>query len=245
MEARKPMNPNTGGGETKMKLILIVGMLLVATAAMAVDDCSLPPNAYEVETWQWIGGQWISQMMVPECALGRLWASGTVTGTCNKKCWEIPVTIHASIAQWLWFSVSGTRWDWRIMKPGTYGGDCITFQLCSNGAVGFDYDGFEDLYSPTACDQTITTWYGIGTSIFDVDRLGWVRAPDLNGEDDILPEVCPGHCYTTKLWTKVQVDSCNTACEYEDQAKVTICLQNQKCWVDDDGSWWDYEVCVR
>ncbi|MGQ9603539.1 MAG: hypothetical protein ACUVUU_04950 [bacterium] len=232
-----------------MKLFLILGILCWSAGLNAVEvptsDGDLPPNAYEVETWRLVDGQWVPDGMGPNpsCALSRLWASGAVDGQCNKKQWVIPVQIHASIAQWIKFSLTGTRWDWRVMKPGTYAGDCVTFIVCSNGDVGVDYDGFDDLYSPNACEQTIDTWYGYGASIYDVDRIGWVRAPDLNNEDDIIPEQCPGHCFTTKLWTKIQVDSCNTACEYHDDATVTLVLRNQKTWVDDDGSWWDLAPC--
>jgi hypothetical protein len=228
---------------TLMKFLFGLMILLVASTAFA-QSCDLPSGAYEVEVWKLINGSWVSESINPNCATGRLWASGAAQGSCNKRCWELNVQIHASIAQWIWFNITGTRWDWRIMKPGTYAGDCITFQLCSNGPVAVNYEGFEDLYSATACDTTITTWYGYGPSIYDVDRLGWVRAPDLNGDDDVIAEVCPGHCTTFKLWSKVQVDTCNTACEYHDDAKITLCLRNQKCWVDADGSWWDREPCV-
>lgn len=228
-----------------MRFLFAVMVLLVATAAVA-QDCDLPAGAYEVETWKLINGTWVSDGMgpYPECATGRLWASGAVTGECNRRCWDIDVQIHASIAQWIWFNVTGTRWDWRILKPGTYGGDCITFQLCSNGPVAVNYEGFDNLYSPNACDQFIEAWYGIGGSIHEVERNGWVPARELNGHDDVIEEVCPGHCFTTKLWSKVQVDTCNTACEYHDDAQITLCLQNQKCWVDEDGSWWDLGPCI-
>jgi len=228
-----------------MKIIAFVALLALSSVALA-QDCDLPPNAYEVEVWKWVeGAGWVSEDMQWECAYGRLFASGLVEGECNKRCWEIPVQIHASIAQWIKFMVTGTRWDWRIMKPGLYAGDCITFTICSNGDVGVDYEGFEDLYSETSCTPTIMTWYAYGSSITEIEmRDGWVRAPDLNSDDSIIEEVCPGHCWTTKLWCKVKVDSCNTACEYHDDATVTLCLENQKCWVDDDGSWWDRGLCL-
>lgn len=233
-----------------MKILSILGLLILLPAMYVTaqpTDCQLPPNAYEVDTWTFVNGVPIPNLD-PACALARLWASGRAGGTCNKLAWDIPVTIHASIAQWLWFDVSGTRWDWRIMKPGTYAGDCITFQICSNGDVGVNYEGFADLYSPTTpkgCKNTIDTWYGFGTPFDPGNPANWVRAGDLNGDDDIIRQICPGHCLTTKLWTKVQVDTCNSACEYEDTALITLTLLNQKCWVDPDGSWWDQEVCVR
>ena len=175
----------------------IVCLALIAVAGVALaQDCELPPNAYEVEVWKWVNGDWVSEFQNPNCALGRLWASLPAEGECNKRCWEIPVQIHASIAQWIKFTVSGTRWDWRIMKPGTYAGDCIEFTICSNGDVGVNYDGFDDLYSPTSCTPYITTWYAWGISVYEIDaRGGWVRATELDDSDDIHEEVCSGnHC---------------------------------------------------
>ncbi len=237
-------------------LALAVFALVAASTSLAFSyaevlfpegggDCDLPPGAYEVEVWKWDGQNWVSESMDPECATGRLWASGFMEGECNKKEWEIPVQIHASIAQWIKFSITGTRWDWRIMKPGTYAGDCITFTIWSNGDVGVDYEGFEDLYSPTSVTPYIPTWYAYGASIYDIENAGaWVRAADLNNDDDIIEDSQDLHFgWTTKLWTKVQIDSCHSACEYHDDATVTLTLLNQKCWVDDDGSWWDRDPC--
>lgn len=229
-----------------MKYIVFVAVLAFASAAFG-QYCP-DPTGTEVEVWKWVDGVgWVSEETNPNCALARLWASNSVSGECNKICWEIPVQIHASIAQWIKFTVTGTRWDWRIMKPGTYAGDCITFEICSNGDVGVDYEGFDDLYSATSnCDNTIMTWYAWGRSLGDIEqRNGWVRAPDLNDDDDIIEEVCENsHCWQTKLWTKVQVDSCNSACEYHDDATVKLCLINQKCWVDSAGHWASRGPCI-
>ena len=230
-----------------MKILLGCLAVLVLCGAVLAQDCDLPPGAYEVEVWKWVNGEWVSEDRDPDCATGRLFASGPLDGECNKRCWDIPVVIHASIAQWIKFNVTGTRWDWRIMKPGTYAGDCIEFTICSNGDVGVDYEGFEDLYSETSCTPYITTWYAWGRSVFEIDdRGGWIRATELDDSDDIIEETCEGgHCWTTKLWTKVQIDSCHSACEYHDEALVTLCLINQKCWVMEEGNWWDREVCDR
>ncbi|HVP57480.1 MAG TPA: hypothetical protein VMU02_05240 [bacterium] len=233
-----------------MKIMAILGVLLMASAAYVYaqpgTNCDLPANYYEVDTWTLINGVAYPNLD-PACALARLFASGHFAGSCNKGAWEIPVTIHASIAQWLWFDLSGTRWDWRVLKPGTYAGDCITFQFCSNGDIGVTYSGFADLYSPTTptgCKNTIDTWYGYGTPFDPANPANWVRAADLNGVETTIHQICPGHCMTTKLWTKIQVDTCNSACEYNNDAQITLTLLNQKCWVDADGSWWDLPPCV-
>jgi hypothetical protein len=229
-----------------MRYLLAVVILLVAASAFAQPPCPDIEGCYPVGVWKWVdgtSGQWVPQS--GECALARLFACGGFTGECNKRCWEVPVTIHASVAQWLWFNVSGTGWKWFVMKPGTYCGDCIGFDLKSNGSVAIDYQGFENLYSATACDQYIETWYAYGSEDAG-PPADWVPATALNDDDDVITEemLCRNaHRFFTKLWVKIQVDSCNTACEYHDEALITLCLENQKCWVDADGSWWDRDVC--
>jgi len=227
-----------------MKLIgVLFAILAVSSVAMAqpADPClGLPDNATEVEVWEWVAGAWVPIILCDPCAKARLFASGGLDCYCNRREWVIPVEIHASIAQWVDFYVTGTRWDWRVLKPGTYGGDCITFEVCSNGEVCIDYEGFDDLYSPTSCTPYIPTWYAYGQQIETVE---WIRAIDLNIDDDCIPEVCPGHCWQTKLWTRVEIQECHTACEYHDDAVITLTLVNQKPWVDDDGSWCDKDPC--
>lgn len=173
--------------------------------------------------------------------LARCFASNQAEGACNKLRWFIPVTVHASVAQWIDFSLTGTRWDWYVRKPGYYAANCITAKVASNGDVLIDYEGFDDLLN--ADGRRIPVWYSFGASVTEAFQNGWVPALQLNLDDDLLDEselwgpngrnrLHEG--LTWKLWNRICVDICNTACEYEDVALITLVLNQQKLWIERD-----------
>lgn len=227
------------------RIILVLALmtvLLVPMTAMAASvGQALPAGAAEVETWYWDDtftdptyGFWHSQGTGSVTALARCWSSNPVSGACNKQNWVINFTHHASIAQWIDWMLTGSRWDWRVRKPGTYAANCITFTLKSNNAVAVDYEGFEDLAYQDAggVKTTIDTYYAYGPDLATADR-DWVRAEALNGHDDLIPDSADLHAgQTTKLWNKIEVVNCNSSCEYEDTATITLVLTNMKFWVD-------------
>lgn len=236
----------------KRLAILFAIMALLLVSAVASAD-PLPRGATEVEHWEWNGTAWVYHDVNSATALARAWRSGGAVGSCNKLEWEIGFTTHASMAQWSNWSIGGTRWDWRILKPGDYAADCIEFRLQSNNAVLIDYEGFDDLtrvehqypelkegFFGAGVKQTIDTYYSFGESIGTAVENGWVRAIDLNNDDDTIPDSADFHeGFTTKLFTRIVVENCNSSGEYEDTATITLVLQNQQPWVDPSGAWAD------
>ncbi len=207
----------------------------------------LLPGATEVEHWELVSGVWVNKVAGDTTALARCWRSGPDQGECNKANWVINFTHHASMAQWCKWTIGGTRWDWRILKPGTYAADCIEFTLKSNNDVLIDYEGFADLYRPLGNQDTkttIDTYYSFGEDIAGAERNGWVRAADLNGDDDLILDSLALHAgMSTKLFNKIVVEECNSSCEYEDTATITLKLQNIKVWVDGElGTWRDPQI---
>ncbi len=185
-----------------------------------------------------------------DAALARLFRVGSaVDSACNKRLWTIDMTIHASVAQWVSWSLTWQGWQWYIKKPGCYAGDCIEFNIASNGDIQFDYVGFSNLTAdvPNQQKEEIETFYSFGADITTAEANGWISAADLalqgsfldetllNGDGIILPNLHVGISY--KLWTKVCVETCNTACEYSADGSIVIELKQQKTWLDDNGDW--------
>lgn len=219
----------------------VLALLLVpAMANAALPGEPLPANAVEVEHWELAadGVTWVHKE--PGNGLARCWRSGGAQGECNQTSYVVNITHHAAMAQWSEWSIGGTRWDWRILKPGTYAADCIEFKLQSNNSVLIDYEDFADLLRTTegGVKQTIDTYYSFGESIGQAESNGWVRAADLNEHDDIIPDSAVLHVnYVTKLFNKIVVENCNSSGEYEDTAVITLTLLNQQPWVDPAGGW--------
>lgn len=221
------------------KLLFVAAIVLLATSAMAQDPVP-PTGVYEVEIWV-LDENGVYQntpgLIGQVDQLARCFASNEATGACNKKYWHIPVTVHASVAQWIDFTMTGTRWDWFVRKPGWYAANCITAKVASNGDVLIDYQGFDNLQGT---NNVIPIWYSFGGSITEAQANGWVPGPALNDDDDLLDESeywLDGRNFlheglTWKLFNRIHVVECNTACEYQDVAEIILCLNQQKLWIE-------------
>ncbi|HHX26916.1 MAG TPA: hypothetical protein GX721_09645 [Firmicutes bacterium] len=227
--------------------LVVLAFLLVPAMAMAYNDGQdLPSGATEQTHWEWnpdkygvgVGG-WDEYKAGNTAALARCWTSGGGLGYCNKEKWNIAFTHHASMAQWCNWTMSGTRWDWRILKPGTYAADCISVWLQSNNDVKITFAGFGDLeymLEDAGVKRTIDTYYSWGS---DLESTPWIRAINLNEEFALIGDSEALHeGLSTKLWNKIFVENCNSSCEYENSGTITIALQNIKRWVDPQTGGW-------
>ncbi len=201
--------------------------------------------AIEVETWAWIDGAWVYQPIGDVANLARCWATLPEWGYCNKD-WEVPVKVHASIAQWAYWNLSATRWDWEVRKPGCYGADCITAVLQSNQHLLVDYHGFTDLLAEsTSVNPIIPIWYYAGPEGAVLPPPGdplWATPAQLNdpAEWDTLYDSQQLHDgIQIKLWNMICVEECNSACEYQAHGNISLKLLCQKDWIDPEtGTWW-------
>jgi len=242
----------------KVILLTAVGVLFLAASALAQTPVP-PTGVYEVEVFYLdsLTGDYTGApgLIGGTDQLARAFASNEAKGYCNKKFWHIPVTVHASVAQWIDFTLTGTRWDWFVRKPGWYAANCITAKVASNGDVMIDYDGFADLLNlanPTMVTP-IPIWYSFGGSITEAQANGWVPAVALNTDDDLLVE----NSYwretrnvlheglTWKLFNRIHVVKCNTACEYEDVASITLVANSQKPWIEQSETAKNYGLFIE
>lgn len=216
-----------------LALAVVIAICLIPMVAMAF----LPGDAYEVQAWEYVDNTWVPQTGVT--ANARCFASGFSMGYCNKEKWEIPVVIHASVAQWLEYSMSGTRWDWKIRKPGTFAADCITASVASNNGISIAFEDFGPLVrdpqsGPGGTDpDEIDIMYGYDTKGSDPAAINWISTETLNAQGCHIDDSDALHAgYSVKLWNKIVVERCDSSCEYEDTAKIVITLDNVKHWID-------------
>ncbi len=174
------------------------------------------------------------------------------SGSCNKAEWEIPFTTEVQVAQWLNWTISGTKWTWFVRKPGDYYTNCISATVKSNGNVAITFAGFADLAYQTGegdynglegVNQYIQTWYG-----YSEDEMGpagttfsgWIAADDLDDQTPILSDSQDLHDgLAFKLWNRINVVNCNSAGTYRNTGTITIAILNQLPWIDEDGDYPD------
>ena len=227
----------------KKFLILLSIMLLLPVTAVFAQEVDSWYYIDATDTWAKMSGP---AHGVDLCARARCFAYERLDSACNCREWRIPVHIQASVAQWVDWSISGTTWKWYVRKPGNYAADCITATIASNQDVLVDYHDFGPLVYDTTGGKhsvvdTIPIWYGIDLDGADLPPKGdakWIPAWRLNdpAEWDTLYDSYELHQgIPFKLWNYIHVEKCNSACNYYDDAFISLKLLCQKVWIDTCG----------
>ncbi|MEW6046438.1 MAG: hypothetical protein AB1609_08145 [Bacillota bacterium] len=220
---------------------LLAAALLVLASSVALaynpNGEALPANASETPVYELTNQGWQAVTSPDGDVLARSWNSGPTFGFCNKAYWDFTFTTHASVAQWVNWTVGTTRKDWRIRKPGTYASDSIHFSLASNNDVVLSFYGFDNLHylNPDAPspDSEIETYYSFGETIGEAESNGWIAAPALNDMVITFPDSEALHQgIQYKLWQKLEVSNSNSSSEWENVGTVRIAITNLKFWVD-------------
>jgi len=194
--------------------LVIVALLLIVPGAVILAEWEGPHT--EVPVYDTSTGYLTH--------LARASLSGCYSSYCNGVKRVIPVTISASIAQWALVKLNATDIEWRVLKPGDYYINGIIARLQSNGDLFVDYEGFEDLVNDEG--DSLETYYALAPG-------AWVRAEDLNDDDDLVEENIAHEPVEFTLYNRIVVMECDSACEYEDPngAVITVVLNEQKPWV--------------
>lgn len=215
------------------------GLILALVALIVVPALAVMASS-GLTVWKLVDGEWTVEFN-PGNPVGdemaRAYKSGEAHGACNKEHWEIEFTTEVQVAQWIEWSVTGTKWSWYVRKPGTYITDCIEFTLKSNGPITISFSGFS---SPTyvegeAVKDYIDAWYGYGYGNEPDYLEEMVPAALLNESEIYIPDSLELHnTITRKLWNMIDVVNCNTACTYRDSGLITITLMTIKPWIDSE-----------
>ncbi|WP_324668112.1 hypothetical protein [Geochorda subterranea] len=218
-------------------LLVLAALLLSGGMALAASNgYPLPPGASETKVWELQGSTWVGLTFGDPNGPARSWNSGPYNqGITNQAVTGFQFTNHASVAQWVEYTMSGTRKDWRIRRPGIYASDSMTGTIKSNNDVVISFSGFGPLAYEApgqGVDEYIETEYGYST-VEDPNLVVWVPAEDLN-ETSILLEDSEALHYGQqwKLWSKINVGPSNSSSEYENVGTVTVTLTNIKLWID-------------
>ena len=191
-------------------MVLVIAALLIVPGAVALAE--------ETQVYTLDGS---------ETDLAKAFLSDPIDSPyCNERVRTIPVNISASIAQWAELSLSATKIEWQVLKPGKYYIKGIQATLQSNGDLYVEYAGFEDLVNDDPKPDVIPTYYACSPG-------EWISASELNDHGDLVDEL-ETHCpFGFTLYNKIEVDGCKSACEYVDPngATITVTLAEQKDWI--------------
>lgn len=235
-------NSNLLKGGTTMRKAFLVGLVLSLVMGIAglswATEYPVEPGT-EAQVWMFTEDGWEPLPVGGLDNPARAWHAGpSQSGSCNKEKWEISVSSHASVAQWINWSISSSGWNFRIRKPGTYAANCLTAIVDSNADVLVSFSDFEDLrkLEEPMAGLPIETYYGFSVGE-DINDVQWVEATSLNELMARIP-----YCRNQfKLWIKLIIRDSFTAtadypktraCNYQDDAKVTLQVSVLKNWID-------------
>lgn len=234
----------------KIVFITLAIMALAAFGAFAGSTYPgdvLPPGAVNPGTYQWNGTGW------EDATYGMSWNSGpeSSSGMSNKETHTFDIINHVSVAQWVEYSISGTRKDWRILRPGIYASNSVSAVIKSNNDVIIEFYATDPVYQDSvnggsSVTPTIPKWfsYSEGNDPAGADANGWYRASEYDAENPLVITMADSAALhaglTYKIWEKIEVVPSNSSSDYEGDGTVTIKLTNMKHWVDPEtGSFYE------
>ncbi|MCR4402000.1 MAG: hypothetical protein NUW12_04345 [Firmicutes bacterium] len=125
-------------------------------------------------------------------------------------------------------SLSSTRQDWRVRKPGTYAALATEMSFTGVGKLTVDFSGFTNLAQQDGGPDFIRAWYGFGNDLAAVETSGWISANDLNLDANSRGPITldPSTPVTLRMWSKIDVGEEDMSSEYEDVGVVTFIVSN-------------------
>ncbi|MDI6871731.1 MAG: hypothetical protein QME79_10335 [Bacillota bacterium] len=147
---------------------------------------------------------------------------------------ELPaIPVWVEEGGYLRVSLSATRYDWQVRKPGTFAADPVEIGVYSNRKVSVIFSGFADLAAVSPGHTgAIPTFYGFGNTLDEVENTGWIRAQDLNVRRLETAAAESGTTAVWKLWPKLKVSGRERAGEYEDVGCLTFILCETSAYIE-------------
>ena len=120
-------------------------------------------------------------------------------------------------------SITATRLDWRVRKPGTYAVLATTVTASGIGRLSIQFSEFADLARTGPIAGTIAAFYGFGDDLAAVETAGWISALELNNKTRYidLSEPMP-----VLMWSKISVGEEDSSAEYENEGVMTFIVSN-------------------
>jgi hypothetical protein len=122
-------------------------------------------------------------------------------------------------------SVTASRLDWRVQKPGTYAVLATKITASGIGKLSIQFSEFENLSKVGGASGTIEASYGFGDNLAAAEAAGWISAADLNNKARYIdlsePDPIP-----VLMWSKISVGDEVSSAEYESTGVITFIVSN-------------------
>ncbi len=176
----------------------------------------------------------------------RVFKELAVGGSCNKVEWPFNFTVDASVAQWVEWNITYTDADFWVLKPGVYVVDSVLISIKSNGDIQLKASDWANLVGYPSGD-IIEVEIAITECGVDPNQTTFVWHPAsvlqgkfvlLNLDESEIGDLFHTDGINKTLWIRINVEKCDTACQYSGGGKLFVQLDSQKPWVDPDTGLW-------
>lgn len=129
------------------------------------------------------------------------------------------------------WSLDASVFDFRIRKPGTYAACLALMTVESNWQINIGFDSFGDLIPvlPYGSGQ-IPAFYATAPAEQASPPEQFLTPADFDQQVLVVP-IGAGE-YRFSLWGKIEIGDEVTACEYGDEAIISLELENHEAYVD-------------
>lgn len=126
------------------------------------------------------------------------------------------------------FSMTATRIDWRVLKPGTYAALATEIAVTGNGSISIQFDDFGNLAKVCGGSGHIPVFYAFGEDLPSHVSEAWTFAPELNDSCNWLKPISlhPESPSTVRMWSKISVGEEMPSAEYENTGVITFIVSN-------------------
>lgn len=125
-------------------------------------------------------------------------------------------------------SLSATRLDWRVRRPGTYAALATEITASGNASLSIQFDGFGSLKPVNGESGAIDAFYSFGRSLPDNLHTLWKPASSLNEESGWIRGLTldPVEPIKVSMWAKVVVGEDDPPGNYANEGVITFIIDN-------------------
>jgi len=144
-----------------------------------------------------------------------------------------PIYIKCAGEPYADVSVTATRIDWRVQKPGTYAALATEIAATGHGNLQVQFSGFRDLARTDGISGTIPAFYTFAKDLPDNASSQWIAASALNSWQNWPAPITLDSTTQSvvRLWSMISVSEEVSSAEYssdlgDDKGVVTFIVSN-------------------
>ncbi len=152
----------------------------------------------------------------------------------GRNCEMIPVpgVVDCPFVPCVEWSLDASAFNFYVRKPGIFASRLATMIVEGNIDLNITFESFGDLLPVAGSGSgAIPAFYATAPAAEPNPPLLFLTPADFNQQGLTIPGDEQEHRFS--LWSKIEVTNVVTGCEYQNEAAITLTLENSEAWIDD------------